>query len=44
MTAVFSFIGLRDITWIRAEGLSRGAEARDAAMSAAKADIAALTL
>lgn len=43
MSAVLGFIGLSDITWIRAEGLSRGAEARDAAMQAARSAIAALS-
>lgn len=44
MTDVLGFVGLGAVHWIRAEGLSLGAEARDAAMRAAEADIAALTL
>ncbi|MDR6181270.1 MULTISPECIES: FMN-dependent NADH-azoreductase [Asaia] len=43
MSAVLGFLGLKDITWIRAEGLSRGPEAREAAFKAARAEIAALS-
>jgi len=44
MSAVLGFLGLRDLTWVRAEGLSRGPEAREAAMKAARAEIAALSI
>lgn len=44
LAAVFGFVGLKDLTWIRAEGLSRGGDARETAMSAARAEIAALSI
>lgn len=44
MSAVLGFLGLHDLTWVRAEGLSRGPEAREAAMKAARAEIAALSI
>jgi FMN-dependent NADH-azoreductase len=42
LTGVLSFIGLTDVTIVRAEGLAHGPEARDAAMTKARANIAAL--
>jgi FMN-dependent NADH-azoreductase len=42
LTGVLSFIGLTDITIVRAEGLAFGAEAKEAAMSKARENIAAL--
>ncbi|WP_025885379.1 FMN-dependent NADH-azoreductase [Asaia prunellae] len=42
VSAALGFVGLKDLTWIRAEGLSRGGDARESAMSAARAAIAAL--
>jgi len=42
LTGVLSFIGLTDVTIVRAEGLAFGPEAREAAMSKARANIAAL--
>jgi FMN-dependent NADH-azoreductase len=42
LTGVLSFIGLNDITVIRAEGLAFGPEAKEAAMLKARANIAAM--
>jgi FMN-dependent NADH-azoreductase len=42
LTGVLAFIGLTDVTFIRAEGIALGPEAREAAMSAALAQAAAL--
>jgi FMN-dependent NADH-azoreductase len=42
LTGVLSFIGLNDITVIRAEGLAFGPEAKEAAMLKARANIAAI--
>jgi FMN-dependent NADH-azoreductase len=42
LTGVLSFIGLTDITIVRAEGLGLGAEAKEAAMLKARANIAAM--
>jgi FMN-dependent NADH-azoreductase len=42
LTGVLSFIGLTDVTIIRAEGLAFGAEAKEAAMLKARANIAAM--
>jgi FMN-dependent NADH-azoreductase len=42
LTGVLSFIGLTDITIVRAEGLAFGAEAKEAAMLKARENIAAL--
>jgi FMN-dependent NADH-azoreductase len=42
LTGVLSFIGLTDITVIRAEGLALGPEAKQAAMTKARSHIAAL--
>lgn len=42
LIGVLSFIGLTDVTIVRAEGLAFGPEARDAAMSKAHDDIAAM--
>jgi FMN-dependent NADH-azoreductase len=42
LTGVLSFIGLTDVTIVRAEGLAFGAEAKEAAMSKARANIAAI--
>jgi FMN-dependent NADH-azoreductase len=42
LQAVLGFIGLTDVTVIRAEGLAYGPEAREAAMNAALAEVAAL--
>jgi len=42
LTGVLSFIGLTDVTIVRAEGLAFGPEAREAAMSKARANIAAM--
>jgi FMN-dependent NADH-azoreductase len=42
LTGVLAFIGLTDVTIVRAEGLALGPEAREAAMSKARANIAAL--
>jgi FMN-dependent NADH-azoreductase len=42
LTGVLSFIGLTDVTIVRAEGLALGPEAREAAMSKARANIAAI--
>lgn len=38
--AVLGFIGVRDVTWIRAEGLSLGADAKEAAIIQAQGEIA----
>jgi FMN-dependent NADH-azoreductase len=42
LTGVLSFIGLTDVTIVRAEGLALGAEAKEAAMRKARAHIAAM--
>ena len=42
LTGVLSFIGLSDVTIVRAEGIAFGAEAREAAMIQARRSIAAL--
>lgn len=42
LRGVFGFIGLSDVTIVRAEGLAAGPEAKDEAMAAAKGQIAAL--
>ena len=42
LKAALSFLGLTDITIIRAEGLALGAEAKAAAIAAAKAEVASL--
>jgi FMN-dependent NADH-azoreductase len=42
LTGVLSFIGLTDVTIIRAEGLGLGAEAKEAAMLTARKNIAAM--
>lgn len=42
LTGVLSFIGLTDITIVRAEGLALGTEAKEAAMLKARANIAAM--
>jgi len=42
LTGVLSFIGLTDVTIVRAEGLAFGAEAKEAAMSKARENIAAM--
>jgi FMN-dependent NADH-azoreductase len=42
LTGVLSFIGLTDLTIVRAEGLALGKEAKEAALSKARANIAAM--
>ena len=42
LKVVLDFVGLSDITVIRAEGLARGEDAKTAALASARADIAAL--
>jgi FMN-dependent NADH-azoreductase len=42
LTLVLSFIGLTDVTIVRAEGLALGTEAKEAAMLKARANIAAM--
>jgi FMN-dependent NADH-azoreductase len=42
LIGVLSFIGLTDVTIVRAEGLALGAESKDAAMRKARANIAAI--
>jgi FMN-dependent NADH-azoreductase len=42
LTGVLAFIGLTDVTIVRAEGLAFGAEAKEAALSRARENIAAL--
>jgi FMN-dependent NADH-azoreductase len=42
LIGVLSFIGLTDVTVVRAEGLAFGPEAKEAAMSKARANIAAM--
>jgi FMN-dependent NADH-azoreductase len=42
LTGVLSFIGLSDVTIVRAEGIALGVEAREAAMTQARRSIAAL--
>ena len=41
LRALFGFLGVTDITFVRAEGLSMGPEKRDASIAAAEAEIAA---
>jgi len=43
LATALGFIGLRDLTFIRAEGIASGAEARAAAIDSAQGAIAALT-
>lgn len=40
--SVLAFIGLTDVTWIRAEGLALGQDAKDAAIAQAQGEIAGL--
>jgi FMN-dependent NADH-azoreductase len=42
LTGVLSFIGLTDVTIVRAEGLALGAEAKEAAVLKARQNIAAM--
>ena len=42
LTGVLAFIGMTDVTIVRAEGLALGPEVREAAMTKARANIAAL--
>ncbi len=42
LTGVLSFIGMTDVTIVRAEGLALGAQAREAAMLKARENIAAM--
>jgi FMN-dependent NADH-azoreductase len=42
LLGVLGFIGLNDVTIVRAEGIALGAEARASAIARARADIAAL--
>jgi FMN-dependent NADH-azoreductase len=42
LLGVLAFIGLKDVTIVRAEGLAFGPEAKEAAMSKARANIAAM--
>jgi FMN-dependent NADH-azoreductase len=42
LRGVFGFFGITDVSFIRAEGVALGAEAREKAMDAAKGEIAAL--
>jgi len=42
LTGVLSFVGLTDVAIVRAEGLALGAEAKEAAMLKARANIAAM--
>ena len=42
LTGVLAFIGLTDVTIVRAEGLALGTEAREASMLKARANIAAM--
>jgi FMN-dependent NADH-azoreductase len=42
LTGVLAFIGLTNVTIVRAEGLAMGPEARESAMSKARASIAAI--
>jgi FMN-dependent NADH-azoreductase len=42
LTSVLGFIGLTDVTVVRAEGLAFGPEAREAAMGKAREQIAAI--
>jgi FMN-dependent NADH-azoreductase len=42
LTGVLAFIGLTDVTIVRAEGLAFGAEAKEAALSKARESIAAI--
>jgi FMN-dependent NADH-azoreductase len=43
LTGLLAFLGVADVTIVRAEGLALGAQAKDAAISQALADIAALS-
>ena len=42
LSALFGFLGIADLGFVRVQGLSKGPEARDAAMASANAEIAAL--
>jgi FMN-dependent NADH-azoreductase len=42
LRGVLSFIGLGDVTVVRAEGVAIGPEARQAALALARAEIAAI--
>ena len=42
LAAVLAFIGLTDVTWIRAEGLALGQDAKDATIVQAQGEIARL--
>jgi FMN-dependent NADH-azoreductase len=44
LKAAFGFLGITDITFIRAEGVAMGAEARSGAIASAKKDSAALAV
>ena len=44
LQTIFGFVGIRDVQFIRAEGLGMGPEARAAGIAAAQAQIAALAL
>ncbi len=44
LQAIFGFVGITNVQFIRAEGLAMGPEARAAGMAAAQAQIAALSL
>jgi FMN-dependent NADH-azoreductase len=39
---VFRFLGITDITYVRAHGLAMGPDAREAGLSSARTEIAAL--
>jgi FMN-dependent NADH-azoreductase len=43
LTGLLAFLGMTDVTIVRAEGLAIGPEAKDAALARASEDIAALT-
>jgi FMN-dependent NADH-azoreductase len=43
VTGVLAFLGVTDVTVVRAEGVAVGPEARDAAVARAREDIAAIT-
>jgi FMN-dependent NADH-azoreductase len=42
LTAVFGFIGLSDVSFVRAEGIAMGPEAAAAALKAAEAQVGAV--
>ena len=44
LRGILGFIGLRDVTVVRAEGVNAGPEARQAAIASARAEIAALAV